>query len=194
MAAPVCSLLPRVLITSLTGTGARVLPYTTMETYSSTVVVCASKMFASQRMSSAASRVIFPSNLLSSKQNLKICTFFVATFSHMQQPHYKPKNHWGHHLWSYIHTICVLDSEECCGNENLGRQFVASLKALLHVIPCDICADMYSKHLPELDTLDLTKPMVLFDWSWRVHNMVNKKLGKPDIPYEVAVEKWTILI
>ena len=42
-----------------------------------------------------------------------------------------------------------------------------------------------------LYTLNLEKPLVLFHWSWQVHNKINKKLNKPTITYEEALQKHT---
>jgi len=54
-------------------------------------------------------------------------------------------------------------------------------ESLAHLIPCPICKLHYADHLknnpitPSLDTRH-----DLFQWTIRIHNLVNKDLGKPE--------------
>lgn len=98
---------------------------------------------------------------------------------------YREKNHWGNYLWAYIHTITIVDFEN---NENYNKNIKKSLLTLQ--TPCHHCNKFYNEYLEKLDTLDLTKSMVLFYWSVDLHNQVNKKLNKPEFSYEEALNKW----
>jgi hypothetical protein len=103
------------------------------------------------------------------------------------------KEHWGQYLWGFIHSITIIDSENNEINNikmnNIKVKYI--LKELIKCIPCDKCKDTYKKHLYLLESLDLTKNMVLFYWSVDLHNEVNRKLNKPELSYEMALLKWS---
>lgn len=82
---------------------------------------------------------------------------------------------WGPPLWSFIHSICNFNFEE---NERFVLQTIENLKALRGAIPCHKCRDTYDRYLQELDTINKNEPYVLYKWSIRLHNEVNRKLGK----------------
>ena len=102
---------------------------------------------------------------------------------------YVPLYNWGRYLWGYIHTICVIDTEDMKTNVNLCLRRLHSLKEL---IPCEICFKEYYDALEKINGLDVYKPMELFRWSWQLHNNVNKKLGKREIEYEEAVLMYCV--
>jgi len=99
----------------------------------------------------------------------------------------RPKFQWGTHLWSYIHTITVIDYANC---ENSTIKAIEILKNIKNVIQCPVCVKKYEEHLNKLDSIDPSQPMVLFQWAFELHNDVNKKLNKPEITYEEAINIW----
>jgi hypothetical protein len=101
---------------------------------------------------------------------------------------YRPKDHWGPSLWKFIHTICIIDFEN---NEPYVTQIISNLKSLGPVIPCHKCQALYEDHLKKLDTIDRSESMVLFKWSWELHNAVNIKHNKPEMTYEDALREYT---
>ena len=54
------------------------------------------------------------------------------------------------------------------------------------LIPCPTCSEDFRKIIEEYP---LTGDY--FAWSVDVHNMVNRKLGKPQVGYEDARRQWT---
>lgn len=104
---------------------------------------------------------------------------------------YRPKDHWGPHLWGYIHTICIIDFEN---NSEYVEKTIRNLIELTHAIPCPKCIELYIDHLQKLDTIDKTESMVLFKWSVELHNAVNRKMRKSEMSYEDALKEWTITI
>ena len=54
-----------------------------------------------------------------------------------------------------------------------------------------MCRSLYEEHLQKLNSFDKTQSMVLFKWSWELHNAVNKKRNQPEISYEDALQKYT---
>jgi hypothetical protein len=101
---------------------------------------------------------------------------------------FRPKEEWGNFLWSFIHTISIVDMEQ---NEYYNKMAFEVLRGLEHCIPCDKCKVEYKKSLELLDNIDLSKKMVLFYWSVDLHNKVNKKLSKKEWTYDMALEKWS---
>ena len=101
---------------------------------------------------------------------------------------YRPKEHWGPSLWNFIHTICIIDFED---NEPYVTRTISNLKSLGPVIPCHKCQALYEEHLKKLESVDPKESMVLFKWSWELHNAVNRKHNKPDMSYEDALKEYT---
>jgi len=99
----------------------------------------------------------------------------------------RPKSQWGTHLWAYIHTITVIDYANC---EYTTNKAIEILKNIKNIIQCPKCVILYEQHLEKLNSVNPSEPMVLFQWSVEVHNAVNRKLNKPEISYDQAVEIW----
>jgi hypothetical protein len=100
---------------------------------------------------------------------------------------YRANQNWGNTLWAFIHTITIIDYEV---NEMYNNTIKKTLFSLQETFPCQACRLHYIERLKLIDNMDLSKPMVLFYWSVDLHNAVNKKLGKPEWTYEMALEKW----
>jgi hypothetical protein len=102
----------------------------------------------------------------------------------------KPNYHWGHFLWAFIHTICIIDYMSELQTIKL------KLENIVNIIPCEKCKLEYSNEINsnEFKMLDLTSdPLILFKWSVEFHNKVNTKLGKNIIFLEEAIKIWTTL-
>ena len=82
---------------------------------------------------------------------------------------------WGPALWRAIHFIALGYPQRSASDADRAayRAFFESLDA---VIPCQICATNYRRHLLELPIDD----GALFDWTVNLHNLVDKELGKAD--------------
>jgi hypothetical protein len=87
-----------------------------------------------------------------------------------------PPSKWGPHFWMTLHIACL-----GCQDSKVLMDFVEGYK---EIIPCLSCRDHFEQVLvdnpvPEADDL--------FKWSVDVHNIVNKRLGKPEFSYEAAL-------
>lgn len=102
----------------------------------------------------------------------------------------RPSISWGKSLWDFIHTICVVDFEYPEDNIRIGRLAVKCLTNITEIIPCNTCSDEWKQSLEEINSFDLSKSMILFDWSWRVHNNINQRLQKPLITYDDALNNY----
>lgn len=101
------------------------------------------------------------------------------------------KYNWGTWLWGYIHTICIIDTEDMKTNVDLC---ISRLKALSSLFPCKECYKHFYEYIAKLDYIDVYKPMELFKWSVDLHNSVNQKLGKQQITYDKAMREWCMII
>ena len=87
-----------------------------------------------------------------------------------------PPSKWGPHFWMTLHIACL-----GCQDAKVLVDFVEGYK---EIIPCLSCREHFEQVLvdnpvPEADDL--------FKWSVDVHNIVNKRLGKPEFSYEEAL-------
>jgi hypothetical protein len=87
-----------------------------------------------------------------------------------------PPSTWGPHFWMTLHIACL-----GCQDAKVLADFVEGYK---EIIPCLSCREHFEQVLvdnpvPETDDL--------FKWSVDVHNIVNKRLGKPEVSYEAAL-------
>ena len=84
---------------------------------------------------------------------------------------------WGPYYWALLHISALTNT---AGFPELVQLFPA-------LIPCPTCSEDFRKIIEEY-------PLTgnYFAWSVDVHNMVNRKLGKPQVGYEDARRQWTV--
>ena len=82
----------------------------------------------------------------------------------------------GPYYWAVIHLACLSEADGL-------QEFVNSLPGIL---PCPDCKEHLRENLTKLP-FDSKDP---FRWSVELHNAVNKRLGKPMVSYEKALEHW----
>lgn len=87
-----------------------------------------------------------------------------------------PPSKWGPHFWMTLHVACL-----ACQDYKSLAEFV---EGYIYIIPCLSCRQHFEQVLvenPVPETGDF------FQWSVDVHNIVNKRLGKPEVSYEAAL-------
>ncbi len=87
------------------------------------------------------------------------------------------KDDWGNSIWFIIHTSALHGS----GNmEDLFYNYKSMLSCLQYLLPCPKCRAHLRNNLTKID-IDYcrTSRENLFECSWRLHNIVNQDLGKP---------------
>lgn len=94
---------------------------------------------------------------------------------------------WGPHLWKSIHYIALGYPAEK-PSESDKANYKAFYMNLHKVVPCIKCAENYQRHLSEVPAIDgyLGSSARLFEWTWMLHNVVNRDLGKREISLEAA--------
>ena len=88
-----------------------------------------------------------------------------------------PKD-WGPYLWNFLHCVpkYVKDNNRC--------KYVALFKNLYHVIPCHVCKEHYAEfYLDNKVTTKKVSTLFLKRWVLKLHNSVNRKLGR---------KQWTL--
>jgi len=90
-----------------------------------------------------------------------------------------PPSTWGPFFWHTMHIVALgYPNEPSYAEKRAAKEFYESL---LHLIPCPVCRVHYANHLkanPVSPSLDTRKD--LFTWTVKIHNLVNKDLGKPE--------------
>jgi hypothetical protein len=103
-----------------------------------------------------------------------------------------PPTVWGPFFWYTIHIAALgYPNEPNYAEKKAAKEFYESFS---HIIPCPVCKEHYAKYLAEnplTPHLDTRKD--LFEWTVRIHNLVNKSLNKPEVTPLEAVQWLSVL-
>ena len=110
---------------------------------------------------------------------------FLCVFCKMAGP-----NQWGKYFWNCFHLAALGYSETPTMEErDQYREFYVNFGK---VLPCGKCRANYARHLAEVPIeLFLFGRSQLFDWTVRVHNIVNRELNKPEMAFDMAWQLYT---
>ena len=89
-----------------------------------------------------------------------------------------PPTKWGPYFWATLHIACL-----SCQDYKALAEFV---EGYMYIIPCLSCRQHFEQVLVENPVPESGD---FFKWSVDVHNIVNKRLGKPEFSYEDAMAK-----
>lgn len=98
-------------------------------------------------------------------------------------------NYWGNHGWYFIHyTALGYPDNPTDEDKNNYKLFYYNLQ---NTLPCLKCANNFKQNIQELpiDSF-LNSRNDLFKWTVYIHNMVNNELGKKNLSYEEAINKY----
>jgi hypothetical protein len=97
-----------------------------------------------------------------------------------------PKN-WGKHFWATIHVTALGYPDEPSSQNALAyKTFYLSFGEIL---PCQKCRKNFKDHLKELPMERALKNRdALFDWTVRLHNIVNRDLHRSEWTIDYAKE------
>ena len=105
---------------------------------------------------------------------------------------YRATHHWGTPLWTFIHTLTAIDSDEPAIQIRDSIKAIDILKSLSEIIPCHRCAQHYREFFQtEIEGRDRYGRMELFNLLVEYHNRINDKLGKQIMALEEARLLWT---
>ena len=89
---------------------------------------------------------------------------------------------WGPALWHTLHTVSFNYPNN--PDAKTKKRYKHFLKSLRHILPCSYCRENYSKNLREAGYCeDIFRNRKSFShFVYRLHNHVNRMLGKPPYP------------
>ena len=92
---------------------------------------------------------------------------------------------WASNTWHTIHYIALGYPLSPTDEERDSyKQFFQNIHK---VLPCEICSENYQRHLKYLRLDDhLNSKRDLFNWTVKLHNIVNAELGKMQWPLNMA--------
>jgi len=85
-------------------------------------------------------------------------------------------------MWSSIHIYAAEATTP--ERKNCFIDFITVLFSNLKCLNCRQHATAYLERHPPRDVID--EPDGLFRWTWMMHNVVNRRLGKPELSFEEA--------
>lgn len=98
-------------------------------------------------------------------------------------------NVWGPAFWDMLFSFSFRCDPSLCKDH-----FIALYRILGNVLPCHHCRKSYSNQLSKIDTAAITdEPESASNWLWRMHDIVNAKLGKICISYDKLLKKHSSL-
>jgi len=100
---------------------------------------------------------------------------------------------WGPIYWERIHDMAAgyPDQPTPCDR----TRYLAFFVSFVDLLPCEECSSSYKDLLAgslALTPEDLGSKAKLFDWTVRLHNAVNQKLGKLPFSTRVAFETYRV--
>ncbi len=91
---------------------------------------------------------------------------------------------WGPGVWFVLHLLAI--------NAINQNETIKQIKFILHHLPCETCKEHALDYLSKFPIEDYKETKVsntnvgLFVWTFRFHNAVNYRHGKPQMSWEVA--------
>lgn len=102
-------------------------------------------------------------------------------------------NVWGPSAWTFIHLM-VLSEKESFETDRLAfyNQFFT---LLTHLLPCEKCRVHLKENLTKLPALEtIQTKQELFEWTVKLHNLVNQITNKRTWSLEQATLHWNNIV
>lgn len=107
---------------------------------------------------------------------------------------------WGPTAWFFLHSVAMAYPKQIDPNNKEDLIIKNSMKQFLYnlgnILPCPLCGESYNKYILE-DNFNIDSALVgrseLFNWTYRIHERVNDKLGVPTCDrqsYKEVINKY----
>lgn len=92
-------------------------------------------------------------------------------------------------VWDTIHAFAFAYPDE--PNEEIQKHAVQFYESIAHLFPCEICREHFKEmfYNPKLKIQTQSRE-ALSQWTVRLHNIVNERLGKKIVSFEEMERKW----
>lgn len=124
----------------------------------------------------------------------KIKGMTLTQFKNDYAPYKVSKDQWGRPMWFTIHTFALRMPDILLNDDKL--KYKAFLSSFQYVLPCPVCREHIRQNLIKLDvTPFLSSNKTLFEWTVKLHNVVNydnnKSLTSLNEAYELYMTEDT---
>jgi hypothetical protein len=92
-------------------------------------------------------------------------------------------NIWGPDVWATMHRLALKSDID-----KNPKAFSAFLGTLTELLPCAVCRTDYTTYLKAYGAPEIG---AAFQWTFDLHNWVNRKLGKPTMDLSKAKTLWS---
>ena len=106
----------------------------------------------------------------------------------------KGKMLWGPMIWGSMHSMAISFVNTPKDAPPLTRYaFENFITSIAFLLPCPECRNHFVDHLKQnpLTDSDFESPLSLFKWTWKIHNIVNRSLGKKELAFADAYDYWS---
>lgn len=94
---------------------------------------------------------------------------------------------WGPRAWREWHEAAIFYPARPAKAD--AEAMALRLGRMIAGLPCARCRRHAAEHV-RADPPDLRSSLAFQAWVWRFHNSVNRRLGKPELPYDAYLELY----
>lgn len=101
-------------------------------------------------------------------------------------------NDWGTPYWQFMHAITFLYPDVPTADDR--QRIINIFSSLPFVLPCSLCGLHLAQNITAMPLTEtvLSSKTTLSTWLVNLHNVVNRKLKKPEVTYEDARYFYTV--
>lgn len=104
------------------------------------------------------------------------------------EPQREPSQ-FGPHFWYMLHTMAL--NYPMSPTRFAKAKMKSFLQAIPFLLPCRECTEHAKEFMAHANTeAALQNKESLFTFLWNFHNLVNKRLGKPEMPFNEALNMY----
>ena len=101
------------------------------------------------------------------------------------------KTDWGNAFWFILHYLSANLPERL--NLNYQTTFVALIMCIRFLIPCEECMNHMTNYIAKINIYPyMVSNKTAFQYTWEFHNAVSARLNKDILPFQEALNMYTI--